>query len=320
MSRSSFSVTRASALKVAAIPLLFGSGLGIGEAQSQGVIRLGVAPVDTFAEANFALDSGFFKAENLNVELTSITSGNAIVAAVAGGALDAGMASPAAIGTAFAQGIPISIFAPGALFSSKAPTTLLMVQANSPLRTAKDLEGKRVSVDVLSGLGKASVEQWMLKNGAEPSKVSYVEIPFSAAAASLSAGRIDAAFLAEPALSAAQGVRRLADTYGAIAPRWFISCWFATRDWLTKNADTARKLERVLLKTGTWANQHPRESAIILEKVTSLRPEVVTRMQRATYGDRLDVDMIQPVLDASYKAKILKSAVVARDMIAPGYG
>ena len=187
-------------------------------AQSPSVLHVGGATADTSAQAYFAEAGGFFKAAGLNVEITQLASTGALVSAVVGGALDVGTGSPLSVVTAREQGIPLSIIAPGAVSVVSAPTTLLMVAPNSPLKTAADLEGKVVSTPSLRGLTEISVVAWCNQSRADASKIKYAEMPFSVMPTALEAGRIDAAMLAEPTLTLARPTtREPANPYPAIA-------------------------------------------------------------------------------------------------------
>ena len=75
---------------LAAAPALRAS---VADAQSPPpqLIRIGGGPTDSYIEPFLALDGGFFQRAGLNVEVTPLSNGAAIAAAVAGGALDVGL-------------------------------------------------------------------------------------------------------------------------------------------------------------------------------------------------------------------------------------
>src|ERR1700722_6745209 len=77
-------------------------------------VRLGAMPIDTAAEAFYALDEGFFTAAGLDVTLTILNNGSSLAAAVSAGALDVGFGSPSPVILARLGGLPISFIAPAA--------------------------------------------------------------------------------------------------------------------------------------------------------------------------------------------------------------
>ena len=63
---------------------------------------------------------------------------------LAGGSLQFGYANTFTLIQAFQKGIPLKLVAPGAMYTSKAPTIKLLVAADSTIQTGKDLIGKTI--------------------------------------------------------------------------------------------------------------------------------------------------------------------------------
>ena len=99
----------------------------------------------------FAQEQGMFRKVGLDVTLIPNGSGAAVASAVVGGAVDIGKSSLTALITAVSKGIPIVLVAPSALYNPASPVTGTIVRADSPLRSARDLNGKTVSVQSVRG-------------------------------------------------------------------------------------------------------------------------------------------------------------------------
>ena len=308
---------RSAALRaLAALGALAGGSAA--DAQTPPVLHVAASPSDAFAEAIYAQGAGFFKDAGLNVELVSLANSGSLAAAVAGGTIDMGLGNVIAVASARAQGLPLAVIAPSALYLAKNPATVVITGKNSPLNSAKDLEGKTIATIEVRGTQQASIRQWMAKNGADSSGVKFVEMPFSTMAAMVNAGRIDAAMIGEPALSSAKPlVRIIGNPYEAVAPAWYLNVWFANSDWLQKNRATARTFVAVMSKTATWANAHHAETGVMLQKFLPLTDDVVAKMTRAEYGVKLSTEYMQPILDTATKYGILKAPVDAKDLIFP---
>ena len=234
------------------------------------------------------------------------------------GALDVGEGDIIAVAAAREHGLPLLLIAPSFLHRGPAPVSALIVAKNSTLTSAKDLEGKTIAAIEVRGTQQASIREWMAKNGADPSGVKFVELPFTTMAAMVNQNHVDAAMIGEPALSAAKPlVRIFASPYEAVAPEWYLAVWFANAGWLQKNRATARTFVAVMSKTATWANAHQAETGAMLQKVLPLTDDVVAKMTRAQYGVKLDTQYMQPILDTAVKYGILKAPVDAKDMIFP---
>ena len=247
-------------------------------------------------------------------------SAGAIGQAVTSGVLDIGMCDPMQVANRFLAGVGLAFFGGSALYTSEAPTTLLVVdKSTSTVKQAKDLEGQvLIAVVAIASLSSLAVREvaarWRRRY---PSQVRIIELPFAAMVAALGRGTIAGALLAEPFLSAGRAdVRVLAKAFDAIAKSFYISSFFAKRDWIAANRDVVRRLVRVMYETARWANAHHGDSAPILAKYSKLELERIGAMTRISYATTFDPGLIQPVLDIAFKYKQLEKAVKAKDLIA----
>jgi NitT/TauT family transport system substrate-binding protein len=296
-------------------------GLGGSRAFGQETpLRVACSTADTYAQAIYAEGTGAFRQAGLNAEVVKLPNTGAIAAAVAGGSIDIGIGSGLTIAGGREQGLPFAMIAPGAVFLASAPTTLLVVAKDSPLKSPRELESKVIAADNLRGLTEVGIKAWLQRNGADPSRPRYVELPFSTMGAALATGHIDAGLIAEPALTASSAqTREFGNPYAAIANEWYICAWYVTKDWLAKNEATARTFAQVITRTSAWANSPQRESAPMLQKYLPIPDGVLTTMHRARFSERLDPAIMQPVLDAGVKGGVLQGSINAKELIAPGF-
>lgn len=285
-------------------------------AQSPPTIRICVFNVDSYAEPMYALEQGFLAKAGIGLELVSLPSAGAIGQAVTSGVLDVGMGDPVQVANPYLAGVQMAFFGGSALYTSTAPTTLLVVDKNSPIRQAKDFEGQAIAVVALASISSLAVREWLQDNGADQSKVRIIELPFAAMVAALGRGTIAGALLAEPFLSAGRNETRvLAKAFDAIAKSFYISSFFAQRDWIAKNRDLVRRFMGVMYDTARWSNGHHTESAPILSKYSKLDVERIEAMTRISYATAFEPALVQPVLDIAFKYKQLTGRVIARDIM-----
>lgn len=318
MSVSSERITRGAAiaaglgatLAFAATPIL---------AQSTAPIRIASNPFDVDAQPYYFQPAGIFDRAHLNVEIIDLFGASVLVTAVVSGAADIGLASPLTVAAAREQGLPVSIIAPGCVCRRGAPaTSLLLVAKNSPINTASDLVGKTIATPSLRSLTEISLGAWLPQNGVDPGKanIRYLEMNFSTMSVALEQGRVDAALVSEPALTAAKPTTRvLANTYAAIANEWLQNVWFAREDWIAKNRDLLRTFRRTVIAGQVWANAHHQETGVVLQKIAKLSDDVVHQMARATYGTELNPALVQPLFNLSTKLGFTKGTVSAKDVI-----
>jgi NitT/TauT family transport system substrate-binding protein len=259
---------------------------------------------------------GFFKRAGIDVQIMTVSTGAAVAAAVASGAVDIGQSNVVSIAVAYEHGLPFGLIAAGNLFVSRVHQAALLVTAQSRIRSANDLAGKTVAVNTLRSITDIGVDAWLDRNGGRSSSVHYLEIPFTAMAAALAAGRIDAAFISEPQLDAALATHRfrvIGYPYDAIAREFLLGGWFCTQTWSKVHSDLVHDYAAVMESTSRWANANQSESAKVLEQETGMA--VPPTMPRVLFADRLDAVKIQPVIEAAAKYGVLKSTFPANEII-----
>lgn len=289
----------------------------VARADDTNKIRVMAIPIDLYAQAYYAQDQGFFKKEGLDVEVTSVSNGGITAVALAGGTGDIAVTNPVQLATAVQKGVPFTIIAGSGLYSTKAPSTAIMVTQSSPLHTARDLEGKTIAVAALNDQSTIALKKWLTDAGADYKKVHMIELGYPDMIAALPAGRIDAAMLAEPFQTAARksGDRLYAKPFDAIAPEFNIGIFMATRTWANAHPDLVKRFTNAIYAAAKWANSHHEESAVILGKYAKVDPKIINDAIRVVHSTDLEVGHIQPVLDAAYQFQQLDKPVKATDLI-----
>ena len=286
-------------------------------------IRIVDAGQDVDAQAFYAQDLGIFKKYGINADITLLRKGGgaAAVAAVAGGAADIGEGDIVSVSNAHLRGIPIVLLAPSGIYRSTAPTTEAIVAKDSPIRTGKDLEGKTIALIAPEGPSRIATNAWLESAGAVLDRVSFIEIPPVNMAAAVERGTVAAAVINEPSLTAAvqSCCRVLANNFQSVGNVWQLNAWYASADWVAKNPALARKFAQAMREAAQWANkpENHAKSGEILNKYTPFPPELLPKMNRATYGEVLDPKTMQPILDAALKYKALPSPVAGAQIISP---
>jgi len=281
---------------------LLASGPATG--QSGAVVRISTNPIDSGAEVYYAQDLGLFTKAGIDAQIQPGKNGAAIAAAVAAGAIDVGYADLGSLAKAHSRGIDFAIVAPAAMWVSSAPVNALMVAKDSPIHNARDLNGKVVAVPGLGTGADYTVRDWLEANGADLTTIKVIELSYAAMPAALSAGRIDAAHVAEPFIAVAkQNARVLASADDVLGKSYLRTVWFANGAWAKAHPDLIARFATIMRETAKWANDkrnYPR-SAAILVKYAQIDPAVVGAMTRVIYGESLDPKLLQPEIDSNAK-------------------
>jgi NitT/TauT family transport system substrate-binding protein len=287
-------------------------------AQADNVIHVGVSPFEAHGDAYYALDQGYFKQAGLNIDIQQYQGGSAIVTAIVGGALQIGAGNPLPLAQARQRGINVELIAPGYIYDANAPALIdaMVVAAKSPLRKASDFNGKTIAVTGVRGLDQIAAFAWFDQHGGDSNTVKVVEIPQPAMVDAVAAGRVDAAMVSDPFLTAgiADGkVQLFEKVYRSFGKPIFVSTWFASQDWADRNPDIVRKFAAAINDASAWAVKNPEAAAAVLQKYMK-----VTFTRAHEYHARtLDPAYIQPILDGASRYKII-DPMKASDLIWKG--
>ena len=291
-------------------------------AQTLTTIRVGTLGQDANAEAFYAQDLGIFRKYGLDADIQIIRRGGgaAVAAAITGGALDVGDGDIVTVAHAHQHGVSLMLLAPSSLYREGAPTTEVVAVNGSPIKTAKDLEGKTVGIISLEGPSRVATDAWLDANGVDKSQVKYVELPPTEMAAAVDRGTVAAAVINEPALTASRSCCHvIGNPFASVGKEWFITGWFADANWIQKNPDVAKRFVQAIHETALWANDpaNHAQSAEILNKYTPFPPALRDRVTRATYGVSFTMPSLQLIIDAALKEKAIDAPLAARAILSP---
>jgi NitT/TauT family transport system substrate-binding protein len=301
-----------------ALAFVVAPAIGIPQTADLATVRVGTAGQQGNAGVYYAADEGFFKKNGLQADITTIRhgSGAAVVAAVIGGSLDVGDADLISIAAAREHGLRISIIAPSAFWVSTAPTGGIIVAKSSPVKSAKDLNGKTIGVPSLEGLSRIATNAWLEQNGADLAAVKFVEMPSSSMPAAVARGQIDAAVLTEPTLSLSLADNRIAASpYDALAKEFNETGWFATDDWIAKNPQLVARFATAIRDANRRANANQPAAEAIFMKYSGVSADELKNAVHTRYAEFIDAAHMQPVLDAASKYKAIPQPLAARDLL-----
>ena len=284
-------------------------------AQTDELIHIASSPFEAAGDAYYAQEGGFFARNGLKTTTQVIPNGAATLAAVLGGSLQIGLANTLNLAQARARGLKIGFIAPDYMYARDDPASSeLVVATDSPIKTAKDLNGKTVAITSNPSIDSIAVDAWMTSNGGDLSSVKYVESHPDLMAALVTGGRVDAALIGNPALGAALAsgsVRVLSRPYDAVGARVMVTGYVATDEWANAHPDEVRRFQIAINEAAAWAVKNPELAATVLGKYLKIKlPRVHEYHPRS-----LDPALIQPMLDGAYRFKMIPTPMTAQDVI-----
>jgi NitT/TauT family transport system substrate-binding protein len=311
MTRRSF-VTKLT-VGVAGLPL----ARGLAWAQAKG--KLGYMKIVDNAAMFVAMEKGFFKAEGLELETVPLAGGALIVQGVTSGDLQIGWTNVISLYQAHVEGFDFKFVAGGATnVKGTNETHAIEVLKTSPIVRANDLEGKTMAVNTLNNIVHLMAMAWLDKNGANSSKVKFVELPFPNMEAALAAGKIDAISVQEPFATAAVekgGARVLANPWSEVLPKFLIASWFASDKWIQKNRTTVQAFVRAINRGIDAIHADPAASRSSMVKWSGLSPDLAGKIGLPVFEKSVSEKDLQATIDLTRKYKLIPRAFKAGEVI-----
>jgi NitT/TauT family transport system substrate-binding protein len=284
-------------------------------------VRIAGTPDEDMVGSFWAQQSGIFQKYGIDADVRTINSGAAITAAVIGGSLEIGRSSLLNLILAHAKGIPVVMVATSLLWNSATPASALIVAKSSTVRSGKDLDGMTLASSSIGDFYALMDSAWIDAHGGDSSSVKFVEISGRAAADAVAAGRVTATTLARPMLDQvmATGQFRIVDyPFNAVAKQFVLTAYFTTADYLAKNADTVARFRRALAESVTYVDAHRAEMLPVIAKFSGTDEATIAAMPPLTLPPpRLNVALVQPLIDVAVKYKRIDTGFAAKDMIDP---
>jgi NitT/TauT family transport system substrate-binding protein len=285
-------------------------------AQTLEKVRLIGVPTDDLTPVYYAIKNGLYAKAGLDVEVIPSASGTAATEAVISGAYEMGKGSLIASLIAHLKGLPLTIVGNGAIWDVKSPFSMMVVAADSPVKTGADLNGKTLSSAALNDLNELAMTAWIDKTGGDAKTTKWVELPNSAAGAALADHRVEATSLNEPQLSAAVEtgkVRILAPAYSAIGEHFAFTIYFAQPEWAGKHADAVKRWLKVTYDAATYTNAHHAETVAMMADITKIPVGIISKMARVNGSTTGDPALIQPLINAAAKYNNISRAFPAKE-------
>jgi NitT/TauT family transport system substrate-binding protein len=199
----------------------------------------------------------------------------------------------------------------------------VMVRPDLPVRTLKDLEGRRFALPSKYSNQNLVIRKLMKDQQVDPAKVEFLEMPPPDMPGALATRAIDAYFVGEPHAARAELDRTGRVLYHAkdIWPR-FISCVLVVTERLIETRpEVVRDLVRGIAESGEWAERHRVAAAGVVSPFFR-QDEALVRYVLTQPPDRVSYRMLTPedhelqqIADMGLEAGILERRLDARELV-----
>ena len=247
--------------------------------------------VKAVAGADFHLyglahDLGIFDKYNIKLEETRATVGGiALVPIIVSGEADTSDPGVTAPIIARSKGAKVTAVAASYSTGGDFDTVRYFARSDSDIKSAKDLEGRRVAVANVGATPDIILTVWLNKNGAASDKVQRIAIPYANQIDALLNNQVDAIGVIGVIYSAlekspdAQKLRLLFRDRDGLPSDKMLAAYFFTDEFIAKKPEVIRAFVSALKETLGWVRDNPAEARAMIAKHYDLKPENVVTPQ-----------------------------------------
>ena len=296
-----------------AVALASGALLSPLTATAQDKIKLGLLPFSESLAAVIADKQGYFKEVGIEVEISKFDSAALAVPVLQSGRLDIVLSSTVSTFQAIEQGLDAIVLAPGAVVRTAPPdTTTAVIVKKDAVKSLKELEGKRVAVNVINSTAWLHAVALLEKHSVDRTKVRFTEVPFPQMNAPLLSGQVDAIVQVEPfrsALMATGNAEIVGWPYVETAPNTDITQYIALTSWVQKNHAVAAKFAQAVIKGAQFAASNEAVTRDVNQQFTNLNPALKDKVLLPRLGTAINLKEMNHTMEMMRKYGLLKTPV-----------
>ena len=236
-----------------------------------------------YAPLFVALDRGYYRSEGLDVDLAEGSGAQTVLKLLAGGNEKFGYGPAVSAAQAVSQGFPVKVIA---LYQTRAPMGVISFP-EVPLKTPKDLEGKRLAMSVGETFGDM-LGPFTRINHVDIDKIQRIQMDASARSAQFLTRKIDvmSVYLSNelPQLEKRAGIKFHVLRVTEYGLNLLGASMIVGEAFADNNATTVRKLLRATAKGYRDAMADPKQAAGIMAKYMKVPedPDVLDKQVEAT--------------------------------------
>ncbi|WP_405765561.1 ABC transporter substrate-binding protein [Streptomyces sp. NBC_00080] len=288
-----------------------GTSTGGSSSGSTTTVKLGLIPIVDVAPVYLGMKQGFYEEHGLKLSITTAQGGAAIVPGVVSGQFQFGFSNMTSLMVAQSNNVPVQAVSNGIASTGVQGKDFgaITVKQGSPLKSAKDLEGKKVAINTLKNINETAVRESVRKAGGDPDRVKFVELAFDQMPAALDNGQIDAAMVVEPALATvkSQGGVEIASPLVDVAPNLTVAMYFTSTQYAQKNPDVVKKFQEATAESLAYADAHPDEVRRIVTTYTKIPTSVLAQVTLPKWPAEADRSSIEALEKLGEQDKLFKS-------------
>jgi len=283
---------------------------------ADGTTQIAVGTSSTLSNASlyYADSSGAFSRRKLAAKLSVTQSGAAAIPLLLNGQLQFAAADPVSAIVAVSKNIPVTIVATGSVTSdaAAADSSSILVRADSPITSVRDLDGRTVAVNALKSLAHVTAMRVIDNQGGNSAAVKFVELPLPQMVDAVARGQVDAATENEPYSThgVESGLRKIATPLSEAVPGSPQVVYLAEKRYVAEHQPLVRAFTEAITEANGYLGQHPEELRAVGRTSTSTPPAVLDKIILPVFnGERLSQGQLTGVMDLLVRYRVISAPV-----------
>ena len=263
-------------------------------------LTLGMWPSSAVAAFEIAKEAGIFEENGIDLEIVLGQGSAAHLPAVSSGTMDFLVGSE--------RGLDVKIVAGYAVNNPDVPDdSTVVVASDGSIQSAKDLSGKRVSVNALGSIGEIGIKEAVALDGGDPNSIEFIQLGLHEVQAQLDAGQIDAGMTGMPF------AQTIIDGGGHIVSDFIKDADLGDAELvivgggktLTDKADATARFIDALEEALPYANEHQDEIREMLPDLLGTDPQLAQEMAFMHWDAEIHTDALNQFADLMDKYEIV---------------
>jgi NitT/TauT family transport system substrate-binding protein len=272
-------------------------------------IKVGILPAIDVVPLYIAQERGYFKQEGLDVELVTEPAGPPAVTAILNGDMDFSFLDYVMFFGTASRGAKTHVVADA--YQIGPETQPLLTLPNSPIRTPRDLAGKRIGVLAPGNIQSLLINEQVKAYGVDPKSLHYVAVPFPLAGTALKKGDVDAVSTVEPFSTDAEskyGAVLLTDMDTGATENIPVSGYVSSDAWAKAHPAALAGFRRAIQRASVDASQRALVQHV-LTKYLKLDAQAAAIVHIGTFPTSLSVQRLKRIADLMSEANMLAHPV-----------
>jgi len=286
----------------------------LGWAQAQKTpLTVSYTATPEFGSAFIAKERGLFEKHGLDVTLQLIPVSPNVPGAVMSGSVQVGGATPSVLLQAVDSGLDLVAIAGGGVYDNSSRGLGLVARSGVSINTAQDLVGKKIGVPGFGAAIHLLVKRWLIGNGVDPKKVTFIEVGIPQMPDVLKGGSVDAVATAEPFVTriVQAQIGSAVPGFANDLPNGFATVlYISSRQWATTHGAAVQAFRAAIDEAIVWANANKTQAYADIGKYFKVPPPVLQATPWPNWVAALNDQQLRPWVDLMNNQSLLKKQPV----------